>query len=87
MQLLYNSDSYAVVHIELAPEAPTLGGGRGGYEIVDKLAGKEIFIDGLLAEQFKSGVQAIADADASPEAFDAFIGRYTALAQQPLVVH
>ena len=61
--------------------------GRGGYEIVDKLARKEIFLDGLMAESFKTGVQAIVDGDATPEAFDEFIGRYTALAQQPLVAH
>ena len=61
--------------------------GRGGYEIVDKAAGKEIYIEGLLAESFKTGVQAIADIGPSPEAFDEFIGGYTVLAQQPLVAH
>ncbi len=93
MQLLYNSDSYAVVQVDLpgpaqAPADEALPGvGRGGFEIVDKLARKEIFIEGALAEHFKSGVQAIADSDPSPEAFDEFIGRYSALAQQGLVVH
>lgn len=95
MQMLYNSDSFIVVQFDLpAPGAtpadddmlsPRLG--RGGFEIVDKAARKEIYIEGLLAESFKTGVQAIADSDPSPEAFDAFIGRYTALAQQPLVAH
>jgi len=41
----------------------------------------------VLAEHFKTGVQAIADSDPTPEAFDEFIGRYTALAQQGLVMH
>ncbi len=92
MQMLYNSDSFIVVQFELP--APTsqqqLDGfvlGRGGYEIVDKAARKEIYIEGLLAESFKTGVQAIVDNNPSPEAFDEFIGRYTALAQQPLVAH
>jgi len=40
-----------------------------------------------MAEHFKSGVQAIADNDPSPEAFDEFISRFTALAQQPVVMH
>ena len=90
MQMLYNSDSYVVVQIDL-PDAedgtrqPAIG--RGGYEIVDKLARKEIFLEGAMAEHFKSGVQAIADNDPSPEAFDEFIGRFTALAQQPVVMH
>lgn len=93
MQMLYNSDSYVVVQIELPDAAPQTDGGdapvrgRGGYEIVDKLLRKEIFIEGALAEHFRSGVQAIADHDPSPEAFDAYIGRFTELAQQPLVMH
>lgn len=90
MQLLYNSDSYAVVQVDLSQEAggeAPPGPGRGGFEIVDKLARKEIFIEGALAEHFKSGVQAIADSDPSPEAFDEFIGRYGALAQQPVIAH
>ena len=40
-----------------------------------------------MAESFKTGVQAIVDGEATPEAFDEFIGRYTALAQQPVVAH
>lgn len=93
MQMLYNSDSYVVVQIDLSGAqdvngtAATPGIGRGGYEIVDKLARKEIFIEGELAEHFKTGVQAIADNDPSPEAFDEFISRFTALAQQPVVMH
>lgn len=93
MQMLYNSDSFIVVQFDVpapgAPEgttdAPALG--RGGYEIVDKLARKEIFLEGLMAESFKTGVQAIVDGEATPEAFDEFIGRYSALAQQPVVAH
>jgi hypothetical protein len=89
MQLLYNSDSYTVVQVDLpgVAEGGQPGRGRGGYEIVDKFARKEIFLEGALAEHFRSGVQAIADADPSPDAFDEFIGRYTELAQQSLVMH
>ncbi len=94
MQMLYNSDSYVVVRFDLPAEegvsqtadaaAPV---GRGGYEIVDKLARREIFIDGVLAESFKRGVQALAESDPSPEAYDDFIGRYCALAQHPVTLH
>lgn len=89
MQMLYNSDSYVVVQFDLpeAAESEVPSVSRGGYEIVDKLARKEIFIEGLLAESFKTGVQAIVDNGPSPEAFDEFIGRYTVLAQQPVVAH
>ena len=83
MQMLYNSDSYTVVQFEAPEAAPS----RGGYEIVDKFARKEIFIQGALAESFKQGVQDLIERGPNEEDFDAFIGRYTELAQQPLVMH
>lgn len=54
---------------------------------MDKLARREIFIDGALAESFKRGVQALAETDPSPEAYDDFIARYCALAQHPVTLH
>jgi hypothetical protein len=82
MQTLYHSDAFIVVEFD---EPVT---GRGGFEIVDKFARKETYIEGPLAERFKTGVQALADRDPSFEDFDDFIGAYSgALAQQPLVAH
>lgn len=90
MHMLYNSDSFAVVQFDVpagaegAAHEPLT---RGGYEIVDKFARKEIFIEGVLAETFKSGVQALIETDPSEDEMDAFIARYTCLMQQPLVLH
>jgi hypothetical protein len=88
MLMLYNSDHFAVVQFdgEDAFEQAT-SPARGGYEIVDKLARKEIFIEGVLAEHFKAGVQALIERGPDEEELDAFIGRYGAMAQQPLVLH
>jgi len=86
MQMLYNSDSYAVVQLDF----PGLGEAepaRGGYEIVDKFARKDIYIEGALAESFKAGVQALIEHDPTPDAMDDFIAGYTVLAQQPLTLH
>ncbi len=88
MQMLYNSDSYAVVVFDvpadpLKPASPS----RGGYELVDKFAGKEIYISGALAETFKNGVQAVIDSSPSEEEMDDYIERFSALMQQPLVFH
>ena len=89
MQMLYNSDSYVVVHFDVpaSDEAPTRH--RGGFEIVDKFARKEIFIEGAVAESFKLGVQALIDGQggANEDALDDFIGRFTQLAQHPVIVH
>ncbi len=88
MQMLYNSDSYAVVIFEVPadPEQPAAPS-RGGYELVDKFAGKQIYISGVLAETFKTGVQAVIDSGPSEEEMDDYIERFSALMQQPLVLH
>ena len=89
MQMLYNSDSFAVVQFDLGG-AELAGSGmpqRGGYEIVDKFARKEIFLDGIAALHFKAAVDALVETSPSEEQLDELIGRYTALAQQPLVLH
>jgi Protein of unknown function (DUF3567) len=85
MLMLYNSDQFAVVQFDA--EAREGAPSRGGYEIVDKFARKEIFLQGVMAEQFKAGVQALVDQGPSEEELDEFIGRYGAMAQQPLVLH
>ncbi|MDH5340486.1 MAG: DUF3567 domain-containing protein [Rubrivivax sp.] len=89
MQMLYNSDSFVVVRFDVPgtdtpdPALPR----RGGYEIVDKFARREIFIEGAVAESFKQGVQALVDSNTGEEAFDEFIAGYCALAQQPVTLH
>lgn len=91
MHMLYNSDSYAVVQIDLptsdrpSPEDRSLT--RGGYEIVDKFARKEIFIEGALAESFKQGVEQLIENSPSVEEFDAYLERFAGMANQPVVMH
>jgi Protein of unknown function (DUF3567) len=94
MQMLYNSENFAVVQIELAPEAgaapntPEAGPlGRGGYEIVDKFARKEIFLQGALAATFKQGVEQLIESKPSEEEIDAYIERYASLMQHALRLH
>lgn len=90
MQMLYNSDSFAVVQFDV-PGAPVAGAGegaqRGGYEIVDKFARKEIFIDGVMAQSFRAGVDALIESGPSEDELDEYIARYTQLATQPVVLH
>ncbi|MEO7851439.1 MAG: DUF3567 domain-containing protein [Rubrivivax sp.] len=88
MQLLYNSDSFTVLQIDVpASQGGAAGASRGGYEIVDKFARKGIFIEGAVAQSFKDGVQALIDSSPTEEALDDYIGGYTALAQQPVLMH
>lgn len=88
MLMLYNSDNFAVVQFDLGTEvAGAASASRGGYEIVDKFARKEIYIEGAVALQFKAAVDALVETSPSEEELDELIGRYTTLAQQPLVLH
>jgi hypothetical protein len=93
MQMLYNSDNFVVVQFDVPGDAagneasPHESLSRGGYEIVDKFARKEIFIEGAMAESFKEGVEALIETSPSEEEMDDYIERYTSLMQHPLVLH
>ena len=100
MQMLYNSASFAVVLFDVAGIAPAdpVGGqpqpvqgpaplSHGGYEIVDKFARKEIFLQGAMAESFKEGVEALIQTQPSEEEIDDYIGRFASLMQQPVILH
>jgi hypothetical protein len=92
MHMLYNSDSFTVVAIDIprAPAAPGVEAGdepRGGFEIVDKLAQRDIFIEGAMAATFQAGVEALMESKPSEEDIDKFIGRFATLMPQPLVMH
>ncbi len=96
MHMLYNSDNYVVVQIEVpvAPDhsADTVAADgepltRGGFELVDKFARKEIYLEGAMAQSFREGVEALIQTRPSEEDMDAYIGRFASLMQQPVVLH
>lgn len=90
MQMLYQSDAFVVLQFDLpeaGADASHASPSPGGYEIVDRFARKGIFIEGALAARFRDGVQALVQQGPDPEALDEYIAGYTALAQQPVVMH
>ncbi|MCX2860342.1 DUF3567 domain-containing protein [Paucibacter sp. PLA-PC-4] len=96
MHMLYNSPSFIVVQFDVPVAAglrandeiePEFQLSRGGFEIVDKFARKEIFIEGALAEQFQQGVETLMGQDPSEEDLDDFIETYASLGNQPVVMH
>jgi hypothetical protein len=97
MQMLYNSDSFAVMLFDVAAAVPShlpIGNepapeplSHGGYEIVDKFARKEIFLQGAMAESFKQGVEALIQGQPSEEEIDDYIERFASLMQQPVILH
>jgi len=94
MHMLYHSDQFIVVRFDVPAETGTTAVegqavvmSRGGYEIVDRLHQREIYLDGALAEHFRAQVQILIEAQPTQEEVDEFLGGFTALAQQPVVLH
>jgi hypothetical protein len=92
MHMLYNSDSFTVVLFEIPAGDGGAGSGgthRGAFEIVDKFAQKDIFIEGPMADRFQAGVEALLEGGSTPseEDMDDFIGGFASLMPQPLVLH
>lgn len=93
MNLLYESDDFAVMHVlaneaaagESKPAIPVLE--RHGFEIVDKRSGKEVYLDGSWAELFQKQLQAWQQHSPTQEEVEDTLEGYTGLAQQPVIVH
>lgn len=93
MHMLYDSESFAVVHIhanapqdgEATPSGPQLP--RHGFEIVDKRSGKEIYLDGSWAELFQQQISAWQANTPSQEEVEDTLEGYATLAQMPVVMH
>ena len=90
MQMLYDSDSFVVVHLQAneAPEGekqPRLV--RHGFEIVDKRSNKEVYLDGSWADAFQRQINAWQLNTPTQEEVEATLDGYAELAQNPLVIH
>jgi len=92
MQMLYDSDSFVVVHMqanepaegETAAPSPTP---RHGFEIVDKRTNREIYLDGAWAESFQRQINAWQLNTPTQEEVEEKLEGYCELAQNPLVLH
>jgi hypothetical protein len=94
MNMLYDSDDFAVVHIlanaalegepvvDQSPQIP-----RHGFEIVDKRAGKEVYLDGSWAEMFQIQITAWQLNTPSQEEVEDTLEGYASLAQMPMIMH
>ena len=98
MQMLYDSDSFVVVHMRPDAVEPDDNAGidgtdvipqlaRHGFEIVDKRSGKEVYLDGSWAEMFQQKILAWQRDAPTQEEVEETLDRYTGLAQNPVVVH
>ena len=101
MHMLYDSESFVVVHMLPLPDAagaadapegaprkaPTPQLLRHGFEIVDKRSGKEVYLDGLWAELFQARLAAWEENTPTQEEVEDTLAGYAELAQNPVVMH
>ena len=98
MQMLYDSDSFVVLHMQPELETPsaiTLADGktpappmpRHGFEIVDKRSGKEAYLDGSWAEMFQKVILEWQRESPTQEEVEDTLELYSGLAQNPVLVH
>lgn len=98
MNTLYDSDSFSVTHMlanapmdgeeeAASAEVPTPVMARHGFEIIDKRAGKEVYLDGSWAELFQQQIIAWQAQTPTQEEVEDTLEGYASLAQNPVVVH
>ena len=90
MRTLYDSEDFIVVHIQAETPAATPaqpGLVRHGFEIVDKRARKEIYLDGSWAELFQRQINAWQTTTPTQEEVEETLSGYTSLAQAPVALH
>jgi hypothetical protein len=86
MHMLYDSDSFVVVHVQpVEANTPTLA--RHGFEIVDKRSGKEVYLDGSWAELFQQQIIAWQRNTPTQEEVEDTLESYAGLAHTPVLVH
>ena len=93
MNTLYDSESFAVVHLMTdwpaddgaEPGHPVLA--RHGFEIVDKRSGKEVYLDGLWAEVFQQRIAEWQENTPTQEEVEDTLEGFAELAQNPVVIH
>jgi Protein of unknown function (DUF3567) len=94
MHLLYDSESFVVLHIEtqLLPVAGDISPScamvltKHGFEIVDKRSGKELFLSDSWAEVFHQQLQCWQKDIPSQADIEAALDSYSGLAQTPVLV-
>jgi hypothetical protein len=96
MNTLYESDTYCLTHIVGAWEEGLASAAlsaqshrlpRHGFELLDKRAGKEVFLDGPWAELFQEHLHAWQRSAPTQDEVEDTLQQYAELAQIPTTVH
>ena len=77
MNIVYNSDNYAIVAYPV----------RLGFELVDKQGGRNLFIQGSVARELRASIDSIPYEERDAETIDALLDDYCAGAARPFAIH
>lgn len=77
MNIVYNSDNYAIVAY------PT----QQGFELVDKLGSRTLFVHGSVALGLREAIDNIPFEDRDEESIDSLLEEYCIGAARPIVFH
>ena len=77
MNIVYNSENYAIVAYPL----------QQGFELVDKLGSRSLFVQGAVALGLHEAIYAIPDGDRDSASIDSLLDEYCAGAARPIVFH
>lgn len=77
MDLVYNSESYAIVAYPV----------QQGFELVDKLGGRTLFVQGSVAVGLRDAIYRIPYAQRDAAAIDSLLDDYCVGAARPIAYH
>jgi len=77
MNVVYNSESYAIVAYHM----------QQGFELVDKLGSRSLFVHGSIAIDLRNAIDSIPFEDRDEESIDSLLDDYCVGAARPIAYH
>jgi hypothetical protein len=77
MNVVYNSENYAIVAYPV----------QQGFELVDKLGGRSLFVQGSVATGLREAIDRIPYTERNEESIDSLLDDYCVGAARPIVYH
>ena len=77
MNIVYNSEHYAIVAYPV----------RTGFELVDKLGKRSLFVQGSVAIGLREAIDSIPEEERDIESIDSLLDDYCAGAAKPITFH
>jgi hypothetical protein len=77
MNLVYNSEHYAILVYPV----------QHGFELVDKLGGRSLFVQGSVAVGLRDAINNIPDKERDMDSIDSLLDDYCVGAAKPILFH